>query len=205
MITEIKRKFRSEKGSVIVDASICIAIFLIAVISILGLILMAGTEARDFHALAEESQGISSVYASETIENSDYLFLSSEIHSLSFRPFSGIKDDEGDRLVFIFPKRGIRYHVAGCRTLNSGEIESILTAEIRRTYSPCKICKPDTLPDGATVYLYSESSRIYHKQNCATITKTYEKISAEEADSRGYTPCKICLPDLNRNWEVSEN
>lgn len=32
----------------------------------------------------------------------------------------------------------------------------------------------------------------YHNPGCRTVKKTYKILTAEEARSKGYTPCKVC-------------
>ncbi|MFA7503061.1 MAG: hypothetical protein WCY55_08365 [Anaerovoracaceae bacterium] len=112
-----------------------------------------------------------------------------------FRPFVGesLQDDPEDRtLVYVFPKRGIRYHIRSCSTLREGEISGVLNARIRRSYAPCKLCKPASLPDGAQIHLFSEASRVYHRVDCPTVKKSYVQMQRSEAVSQGYTPCMLC-------------
>lgn len=202
----MKRTFvTSKKGSLIVDAAISIPIFVLAICSIIGLVKQATFEEKNFKELAEKSQQLCIVYASSGIDPVDTQYLSLDKERLAFKAFCGLRDSEGDRLVYIFPKRGERYHIIGCSTLKAGEVETVLTDSIRRKYKACQICKPETLPNGASVFLYTEGSRVYHKKTCATITKTYEKLRKSEAAERGYTPCKICFPDSNQNLQQSES
>jgi len=112
-----------------------------------------------------------------------------------FRPFVGESKQisiDDKTYVYVFPKRGTRYHIRSCSTLREGEISAILNARIRRTYAPCKLCHPETLPDGAAVSLYAQASHVYHRQNCATVKKSYIYIPKSEAISAGYTPCILC-------------
>lgn len=202
----MKKVFRtSKKGSLIVDAAICLPIFIIAICSILGLIRQVLFEEENFKKIANESQGLCALYASTGIDLDGIQYLSSEKERLAFIPFSGHTDSEGDCLVYIFPKSGRRYHIIGCSTLKAGEIETILTDKVRKTYKPCQICKPESLPNGASVFIYSDGSKIYHKKTCATITKTYEKLRKKEAIEKGYTPCRICFPDSNQSLQQSES
>ena len=97
----------------------------------------------------------------------------------------------------MFPKRGIRYHVLGCSTLVNGDREVILTNAVRRNYSACRICRPGALPNGASVCLYSENSRVYHRRSCASVEKTYEVMTRSEAEQKGYTPCLLCIGGTN--------
>ncbi len=195
----------SKKGSLIVDAAISIPIFVLAICSILGLVKQVAFEEKHFKELADKSRQLCAVYASSGIDPEDTQFLSLEKERLAFKAFCGLKDSEGDRLVYIFPKRGERYHIIGCSTLKAGEVETVLSDSIRRKYKACQICKPDTLPNGASVFLYTEGSGVFHKKTCATITKTYEKLRKSEAAERGYTPCRICFPDSNQSLQNSEN
>jgi len=187
-----------------VDAAVCIPVFVLAMAAILSLVLHIGTEEKNFREMAEKSQRLTVAYAAAGLNDSSVHYLHSEGQNLAFRPFSGVDDKDGDTLVYIFPKRGERYHIAGCPTMKAGEIETILTDQIRRRYKACEICKPETLPNGAPVFLYSDSSRIYHKKSCATITKSYEKLSKSLAEERGYTPCMHCIKTSSKNSENSE-
>ncbi len=76
-----------------------------------------------------------------------------------------------------------------------GDRELVLTDPVRMFYEPCKICRPQILPNGALVYMYSESSSVYHRKSCASISKSYETMSRSEAESKGYTPCMLCIGD----------
>ena len=115
---------------------------------------------------------------------------------LIYRPFVGesksIADTE-DYLVYVFPKRGERYHREGCSTMKAGDIEVILTQSVRKKYKACQICKPGSLPNGALVCLFSDSSVVFHKRSCASITKSYETMTRSEAEKKGYTPCMLCI------------
>ncbi len=112
-----------------------------------------------------------------------------------FRPFVGesVQNTAGDMTgVYIFPKRGERYHSASCYILRDGNIEVLLTSKLREEKNPCKSCSPEKLPNGAKVYMFSVKSDVYHKKSCPTITKRYICIPKGEAISQGYTPCRIC-------------
>ncbi|HPF18602.1 MAG TPA: hypothetical protein PLY08_03350 [Bacillota bacterium] len=112
-----------------------------------------------------------------------------------FRPFVGESAQIGSYdpvQVYVFPKRGERYHVRDCPVLQGGQVEVVLTEEIRRRYRACELCRPEALPNGAPVWLYSAESRVYHRHTCASITKSYICMSRSEAIASGYTPCRIC-------------
>lgn len=112
-----------------------------------------------------------------------------------YRPFVGESEQETPydmTRVYVFPKSGERYHVLSCYILRSGGIELCLTSALRRDKQPCRICKPQELPNGASIYMVQSESGIYHRQSCPTITKKYVSMSKSEAISQGYTPCQIC-------------
>lgn len=155
-------------------------------------------------ALGQDNEGIINTLeqGSEELINSlsqddrGDLYLFKEGHVLVFRPFIGEKSEsDGDR-VYIFPKYGERYHIEGCSTLRNGERVEVLTDKVKRQYKACEICKPDELPNGATVCIYSDVSHTYHRESCATITKSYECISRKDAIDQGYTACQLCLKDF---------
>lgn len=219
------KSINKKRGTIIVDAAISLPIFLLAMCTILSLLLQVGREdnamlsmfktsqtvtrtlaatgyttgqgvSDEFlGALGQDNEGIISALGQGSDSRGD-LYLYKEGHVLVFRPFIGEKSDsDGDR-VYIFPKYGERYHIEGCSTLHNGERVAVLTDKVRRQYKACEICKPDELPDGATVCIYSDVSHTYHRESCATITKSYECVSRKDAIAQGYTACQICLKDF---------
>ncbi len=112
-----------------------------------------------------------------------------------FRPFVGESSQSGsyDEVhVYVFPRRGERYHIRSCPVLQNGEVQTVLTESIRRSCAPCSLCHPDALPDGAPVALFSAGSKVYHRQNCPAVTKSFICMPRSEAVAGGYTPCQIC-------------
>lgn len=119
--------------------------------------------------------------------------------NFTFRPWQGESEsfvNKDNSRVFIFPKRGERYHIEGCSSLKEGVVETVLTAKLRKAYASCQLCKPGTLNDGSIVYMFSGSSKVYHRKKCASITKYYECISKSEAKALGYTPCMLCCASI---------
>jgi len=182
-----------KRGSIIVDAAISIPIFVLSMCYLITIILGIGKEEKAVAKMLELSKAtsIASIATGSTVI--DELTLFDEGHVLLYRPFVGANSSADSDMVYIFPKSGERYHVDGCTTLKEGEICSVLTNDIRRRYEPCKICKPNELPNGSNVFVYSGSSHTYHRQSCSTITKSYECVTRKEAIAKGFTPCQICL------------
>lgn len=112
-----------------------------------------------------------------------------------FRPFVGESEQlsRDDRFtVYVFPHRGTRYHCRTCSILKEGEIEVVLNARVRAEYTPCLICLPDALPDGAPVGMFSSGSRTYHRSDCSIVQKSYVCMTRAQAKDAGYTPCQLC-------------
>ncbi len=118
------------------------------------------------------------------------------VRTVAFRPFRGesrpVDADEKDPRVYVFPKRGARYHKEGCYIMQDGCVETILTRSLRARCSACRICKPDRLPDGARAYMFLETSSVYHRKDCASITKSYVSMPRSQATAQGYSACLIC-------------
>lgn len=112
-----------------------------------------------------------------------------------FRKWVGESEQDGeydDTRVYIFPKRGERYHCANCSCLKNGEIQMVLTDKIRRQYAACTTCHAGTLPNGAAIFLMSAGSGTFHRKSCPCITKAYECVALTDAKSMGYSACSLC-------------
>ena len=194
--------FTSRRGSLFVDAACTLPVFIISICLLLSLINQAGAEETAFKNMASRAQTQVGVIAASGLDiDTDVLFQTERpgngvLLRLVYRPFCGESKsiaDENDELVYVFPKRGVRYHRAGCSTMVDGDRELILTNAVRKTYKACRICKPDSLPNGAYVCMYTENSSVYHRRSCASITKSFETMTRSEAEKQGYTPCLLCI------------
>ena len=121
------------------------------------------------------------------------------IRAFVFRPWRGeskqpVAPDE--ERVYVFPKYGEKYHNSGCRILQEGSVEQILTEKLKRQYFACKTCKPSSLAYGCIVFMFSDGSRMYHRKECSCITKYYVSMPKSEAEAEGYTPCFYCRGGL---------
>ena len=117
------------------------------------------------------------------------------VRAFVFRPWMGESKqlfDADEERVYVFPKYGERYHTYGCRIMQEGSVEAILTEQLKRRYSACKTCKPSSLSYGSLVFMFSDGSRVYHRKECACITKYYVSMPLSEAEAEGYTPCLFC-------------
>ena len=200
------RSATGRRGSLFVDAACTLPVFIISICLLLSVINQAGAEETAFQTMARRAKAQTDVIAASglDIETDVLLQLSRPGNDVTlrliYRPFVGESKsiaDSDDSQVYVFPKRGIRYHVLGCSTLVNGDREVILTNAVRRSYSACRICRPGALPNGASVCLYSENSRVYHRRSCASVEKTYEVMTRSEAEQKGYTPCLLCIGGTN--------
>lgn len=124
--------------------------------------------------------------------------------SISFRAWTGRKDhnhpmswddmrkDGNSDIKYIFPRAGERYHVKDCTYITNSPVEKILTASIKSTYGPCKICDAKTAIMYSLVYCYIKSGEVYHIASCPLVDKYVIEIDKKEAEEKGYTPCKKC-------------
>ena len=112
------------------------------------------------------------------------------------RSCESMTDDEmsgaGAEPVFIFPKRGEKYHREGCTFLRAASTSGALTSGIRSKYAPCPICGSRNAADGTLVYYFPAAGESYHLRNCPSLQRHYVEIDKKDAVSRGYTPCSKC-------------
>jgi hypothetical protein len=108
------------------------------------------------------------------------------------KPFSEMEEDESGSTVWVFPRAGERYHSEHCTYIENQPREVLLDRNIRRFYSPCKLCGPDSKRDGTLVYCFPASGHAYHTGECTIVERYVIEISKEEAEKQGYTPCSKC-------------
>ncbi len=103
-----------------------------------------------------------------------------------------LRDEDSER-VLIFPENGARYHKHGCRYVSPYCKQTYLTDKIRKSYSPCKMCKSKDLKNGDCVFCFSQAGEAYHRGNCSTVKKYYVEVEKHDAEKKGYTPCTLCF------------
>jgi hypothetical protein len=94
--------------------------------------------------------------------------------------------------VFIFPKRGERYHSKGCGFLTAASTSGALTSSLRRKYKPCPLCGSRKAGSGSLVYYFPSAGESYHLKGCSALQRNYIELDKKDAVSRGYTPCSKC-------------
>lgn len=107
-------------------------------------------------------------------------------------PFEEMEQDGQSATVWVFPQRGERYHKESCLFVCNEPREVVLTADVKRHYTPCSICDSEDLPYGSLVYCYPAYGEVYHKAGCSQVDKYVVPMGLEDAESRGYSPCSKC-------------
>ncbi len=136
--------FTNKKGSLFVDAAVCIPVFLLSIVSLLGLFVQAGKEEARYEQLTAVAQAALAVEQSDGDVNIVFPAGKAVIH-LCYRPWIGAEADAlGDQtIVYIFPKYGEKYHIPGCSLIKqypaNYEAVSISEAE-ERGFGACKLC-----------------------------------------------------------------
>ena len=112
-----------------------------------------------------------------------------------FRGYDAMGADEfgsTGEAVFIFPKRGERYHNEGCRHLKAASTSGVLTSNIRRHYKSCPLCRSGKAGNGALIYYFPAAGEDYHLGGCPSLQRNYIEIERQVAIDRGYGPCGTC-------------
>jgi hypothetical protein len=100
--------------------------------------------------------------------------------------------DEDAEAVFIFPKRGEKYHSEGCGFLKAASRSAALTTSIKHKYRSCPICKSGRAKYGALIYYFPSAGNDYHLPGCASLQRNYIELDKSTAIERGYTACSKC-------------
>lgn len=107
-------------------------------------------------------------------------------------PMSDSEMAGGGDPVFIFPKRGEKYHSKGCDFLKAASTSGTLSASIKSEYKPCPLCKSAGAADGSLIYYFPAAGEDYHLPGCQALQRNYIEIDRQAAKDRGYTACAKC-------------
>ena len=100
--------------------------------------------------------------------------------------------DNGTTPVFIFPKRGEKYHSKTCGFLKAASRSGALTSAIKKKYRSCPLCKSGRAKQGALIYYFPSAGDDYHLPGCPALQRNYIEIEKRVAIERGYTACSKC-------------
>lgn len=100
--------------------------------------------------------------------------------------------DSDAEAVYIFPKRGEKYHSKGCTFLRAASTAAALSESLRRKYRSCPLCHSSTACTGTLVYYFPADGEDYHLPGCPSLQRNYIEIEKGTAIKRGYTACSKC-------------
>lgn len=100
--------------------------------------------------------------------------------------------DDGSVPVFIFPKRGEKYHSEGCGFLKAASRSGILNQSVRKRYRSCPLCRSGKAGNGTLIYYFPAAGEDYHLPGCPSLQRNFIETDRETAQERGYTPCSKC-------------
>ena len=100
--------------------------------------------------------------------------------------------DEDAEPVYVFPKRGEKYHSGGCTFLRAASTSASLTTSIKRKYKGCPLCHSSRAENGALIYYFPSDGEDYHLPGCPSLQRNYIEINRDTALKRGYTACSKC-------------
>ncbi len=142
--------FATSKGSFIADASVAFPVFILAMALLLSLIYEAAEEDTLYGKLSLEAGAAGTVIGAVDIDVPFMIAMGKTktrgiYREIYYRPFCGESEDikRRDSTVYIFPKYGSRYHVAGCSTMdrNTAYLAIPKSEAIRRGYTECMLCR----------------------------------------------------------------
>lgn len=94
--------------------------------------------------------------------------------------------------VFIFPKRGEKYHSKGCGFLKAASRSSALSTSLKKKYKSCPLCRSGKAETGDLIYYFPSAGEDYHLPGCPSLQRNFIETDKRTAKERGYTPCSKC-------------
>lgn len=107
-------------------------------------------------------------------------------------PFAFMEKVEKSRTVFVFPRKGERYHKRECSFISSQPSMEMLSDAIRNSFEPCAVCDASEKPKGSIIFCFKEYGKAYHSSDCPIVDKYIIEIEVSEAEKKGYQACSKC-------------
>ena len=204
----------TKKGSITVEAAIILPLFIIAVLTISYTVKLIEAEENVINGVADEARYIAayayierSIDAAYTVRNRMPVKMRGDFHrktGILFRGFVG-RDNKGQifsfdmmqtaddgTTVWVFPVAGERYHGENCSYIRVYPVQTILTDEVRKHYTPCRLCRPEEYGNGHIVYCFKKTGKAYHSAECSTVDRYVIEMTRYEAEADGYSRCLKC-------------
>jgi hypothetical protein len=105
---------------------------------------------------------------------------------------------------YVLVKQGSKeYHRPGCDVVRDAtNVVAMTRAEAEsRGLKPHAACDPSKAKSSATTvqYVFVEpGDKRYHRETCAKLGKTRERITLEQAAKKKYWPCSVCKPPIRK-------
>jgi hypothetical protein len=106
---------------------------------------------------------------------------------------------------YVLVKKGSKeYHRPGCEVVrDTTNVVAMTRAEAEsRGLKPHAACDPARSPSAqetAVQYVFvAPGDRRYHREKCAKLGKTRERITLDEAAKKKYWPCPACKPPIRK-------
>lgn len=131
----------------------------------------------------------------DAIKGKDRITLRAFVGSDNYRINKGydlFEEEEESIPVWVFPSSGIKYHKKECRYVTAAAKRTKLDGSIKMQFDSCKLCHSKDLKNGANVYVYTNSGKVFHRGECKKVDKYVVEIQKVEAEKRGYAPCSVC-------------
>ena len=134
----------TNKGSATVDAAVCLPVLVVVLGLLLSLVLQTGYEAKLYSDLSRDTAAAAYAYiGGDTCEYTVLGGRSSRFDlyaNLYYRPFAGESSiDEDFTNVYVYTKRGEKYHLPGCSTMDYNKNYTVMTVSDAKAagYTPC--------------------------------------------------------------------
>ena len=105
---------------------------------------------------------------------------------------NALTGQESSDIVYVFPKRGEKYHKRTCPFLNPACEKVFLTADVKGKFKQCSNCKSGNASIGDVVFCFFNDGKVYHLGTCSAVDKYYVEMERKDAENRGYGPCGKC-------------
>ena len=205
----------SLKGSLTVEGSLALPIFIFFMITLLSAFIMIRTQSENTaklheRALIELESGVGSARDYIDVDTEYELSPVIRVFPISFsikdhllvHAFTGYTGERGNTINFeedeyvYITENGTKYHLdADCtyinirpRAVNASEIGNLRNSSGGK-YTPCRLCHPSK---SGVLYITTYGDTYHSESDCSALKRTVRMITLREALNNGYTPCSKC-------------